>query len=206
MSKSCKSFCQCQCQCCHPILTPPPPSENQLSKFVKIVCFKMVVVGWWLGGVLSCVSEKCTLSQDSLPLSSAAHCPSNFCFVLTIPPYFLQLALSFIKPQSCSSSLIFNKPEIISTVWIIRHHLRILVCYATGTEKSGQKDQCRHSFLFKEEEQPGLRIPPQKVWIHYWWLKCRNGITKFCANHTACMNYIDYFEIYRNPRAPRRRI
>ena len=106
--------------------------------------------GLMVGGVLSCVSEKCTLSQDSLPLSSAAHCPSNFCFVLTIPPYYLQLALSSIKPQSCSSSLIFNKPEIISTVWIIRHHLRILVCYATGTEKSGQKDQCRHSFLFEE--------------------------------------------------------
>ena len=34
-------------------------------------------------------------------------------------------------------------------MWIIRHH-RILVCYATGGEKSGQKDQCRHSFLFGE--------------------------------------------------------
>ena len=79
------------------------------------------------------------------PCLSAAHCPSKFYIVFKIPPYYLQSALS-----SCSSSLIFNKPEIISTVWIIRHHLRILVCYATGGEKSGQKDQCRHSFLFEE--------------------------------------------------------
>ena len=130
-----------------------------------------------VGGVLSCVSEKCTLSQDSLPLSCTLSLQLLLCFnnSTLLPPV---------------SSLVHK-----TTVLFIFLDIQQAGNYFHGVDNSpsppdfgllcdrNRKIWTKRSmsafipFRGRKKKSSGLlRIPPPEVQMYYWWLEYQIGI------------------------------